>query len=373
MMTQNDTNNLRSWFCRAALGGADRLAAYGEGALPAAASARVERHLAACAACREELATLRQVSALLLARRPAAPPPARDLWQRIQAEIEAVPAPVSVRAPRRSFLAPTLGAAAMAALAAVAVLTTSRPDADDGSSHPAPTVNDRGTPPVALVSPGRTVQMPKFDGNALAFGARTGLHVARIASGLLGKPARGNAENVSLFVPDKQIAAVRSASVRQSKNDFSATRDPFRPLQTRRDRSGPVAKYNGRHGHDVMAFAPVAPPVQSGRQEKEAAATGSVTGDVTPPTPGSEEPRNTVPSTAAAGNVSTISSAAAISAAVASAEDPSGPSPTLTAARGVAADDSAVTRYLSDSRRSGLFRYASSQTVSTPSQPELLR
>jgi hypothetical protein len=263
----------------------------------------------------------------------------------------------------------------MAALAAVAVLTASRPDTGDGSSRPAtPTINDGAAPPVARVAPAVAPQTPKFVGNALAFGAGTGLQVARAISGLPSKPARGNTENVSSFVPDKQIAVVRSASARQSRNDFLATRDPFRPLQTRRGRSGPVGENNGWHDHGVVAFVPVAPLLQPGRQKEDPAAPGNVTDDVTPLlTPGSEEPLNAVAPPSAPGSVSTASSAAAISAAVASAEDPAGPSPTLTAARGVAADDSAVTRYLSDSRRSGLFRYASSQAVSTPLQPELLR
>jgi hypothetical protein len=363
MTTQNDTNNLRSWLCRVALGGADRLAAYGEGALPAPAAARVERHLRACSACREELAALRAVSALLLARRPAAPAPSRDLWQRIQAEIETVPAPITVRPRRPVFLAPTLGAAAMAALAAVAVLSSSRPNAEK-MSQSAPSVNNGGgAPPLARVT-------PDFGGesSALTFGAEAGLHVAQAASALPGKPSPRRANASSFFVPDKKSAPVRSASARQSRNNFSAAPDPFRRLQNRNDQTDYVAKNNRRRVRSVVV--PSASPQIPDRWENEPAPRsdapldemgGSATNTVTPLAPNNEEPSTRVAS----------STAAAIPAEVPAAEDPSGPSPTLTAARGVAAGESAVARYLSDNRRSGLFRYASSQAVSAP--PDELR
>lgn len=61
---------------------------YHDGALPAAASALVEAHLAACAACRAELESLAALSER--ARRlPAEVAPARDLWPEIAARIPA--------------------------------------------------------------------------------------------------------------------------------------------------------------------------------------------------------------------------------------------------------------------------------------------
>ena len=343
---QNDISRFRALLCRAALGGADRLAAYGEGTLAPSMAARVERHLSACPACREELATLSAVSALLLARCPAAPAPAEDLWRRVQAEIE-TPS-VRVHAPRRSFLAPALSTAAFAALAAVAVLTNGRLGSEE-LSRPTP---GTGAARVADVTASgvTATPVPLFGGgSASSLGARTGLQVAKAASSL---------------VPERLVAATRPARTRVAS---SAVEDPFVPLRSRR---ALVAKNNRRRNRASVDSAPkmVLPLVQPGSEQAAAPKQpapegtpldetgGTTTIAMTPLAPGGEE-----------------SPAAAASSSPASLEDPSGPSPTLTAARSVAASDSAVTRYLSDNRRSGLFRYASSVVSSAPSQPDDLR
>jgi len=304
--------------------------------------------LSACPACREELATLSAVSALLLARCPAAPAPAEDLWRRIQAEIE-TPS-VRVHAPRRSFLVPALSTAAFAALAAVAVLTSGRPGSEE-LSLPKP---GTGAARVADVTASGVTATPvplSGGGGASSLGARTGLQVAKAASSL---------------VPERLVAAKRSARTQVAS---SVVEDPFVPLQNRSSRRGRVAKNNRRLSRAGVDSAPkmVLPLVQPGSEQaatpKQPAPEstlldetgGTTTIVMTPLAPGGEE-----------------SPAVAASSSPASVEDPSGPSPTLTAARSVAASDSAVTRYLSDNRRSGLFRYASS-VASVPSQPDDLR
>ncbi len=347
MTTQNDANTLRAWLCRAALGGADRLAAYGEGALSLPRAARVERHLSTCPACREELATLREMSALLLARRPAAPAPAADLWRRIQAEIEAVPA-LPVRAPaaaRRSFLVPALSTAALGALAAVTVLTRGH-SGSEALLPPAPPPG--GAARVATVTPSMTAApLPFFGGGgASSLGGRTGFQAAR-AVGASAKPAP-NREAAPSFAPEKRIAATRSRS------GFPTVEDPFVPLRSRASRRRFLAKSNERRDRGGVTFAPktILPPVGPG---KELAQHKRPSPEIAPDDENGGATWLEVPPLAPGG------------------EDPAGPSPTLTAARGVAASDSAVTRYLSDNRRSGLFRYASFQAASAPSQPDSLR
>ena len=347
---QNDISRFRALLCRAALGGADRLAAYGEGALAPSMAARVERHLSACPACREELAALRALSALLLARRPAAPAPAEDLWRRIQAEIETVPAPAPLCVARRSFLVPALSTAACAALAAVAVLTNGRP----GSENSVQSASGTGAARVADAAPSgvTATPIPLFRSGASSLAARTGLQVAKASSSL---------------VPQKRVAVARPPQTRVAS---SAVEDPFVPLQNRASRRSRVAKNNRRRDRGGLTLEPktvlslvqpgsgqAATPKQPAPEGTPLDETGGTTTIVmTPLAPGGEE-----------------SPAAAASSSPASLEDPSGPSPTLTAARSVAASDSAVTRYLSDNRRSGLFRYASSVVSSAPSQPDDLR
>lgn len=66
-----------------------KLADYEVGLLSAAEMERVTSHLDRCAACREELAALRQTRELLTPSPPSDPP--RDLWPTIRAQIKGQP------------------------------------------------------------------------------------------------------------------------------------------------------------------------------------------------------------------------------------------------------------------------------------------
>ena len=93
----------------------EQLSDYLDGALDGAALAAAEAHLAACAACRDELAGLRRVTGL--ARALDDRPPQRDLWPGIAARIaESAPADViPLRSRRRfAFSLPQLAAAGVA-------------------------------------------------------------------------------------------------------------------------------------------------------------------------------------------------------------------------------------------------------------------
>ncbi len=68
----------------------DRLSEYLDGELPEETAARLEAHLATCAACREVLSGLRRVVAR--ARGLEDRPPTRDLWPAIEAHIREAPA-----------------------------------------------------------------------------------------------------------------------------------------------------------------------------------------------------------------------------------------------------------------------------------------
>lgn len=63
-----------------------KLAAYDVGALPEAEARELAAHVAACPACRRELAALQQTAALLAPAREADPP--RDLWPDIRARLQ---------------------------------------------------------------------------------------------------------------------------------------------------------------------------------------------------------------------------------------------------------------------------------------------
>lgn len=104
---------LSRWTCRTGRSCkrcARLLGPYSENALSAGKTADVAAHLAACPACRAELAALGQMARLLRDHRPAAPEPAQNLWGRIEA---ALAAPEPRRAPVRPLVA-ALGAAALA-------------------------------------------------------------------------------------------------------------------------------------------------------------------------------------------------------------------------------------------------------------------
>lgn len=62
------------------------LGAYALDAVDQAERQQVEAHLEGCAACRRELARLREAADML----PSASPPPEDLWKRIVAEVQAV-------------------------------------------------------------------------------------------------------------------------------------------------------------------------------------------------------------------------------------------------------------------------------------------
>ena len=61
------------------------LGAYALGAVDQAEARRLEAHLEGCAACRRELAQLREAAGML----PSPPRPSDELWQRIVAEVRA--------------------------------------------------------------------------------------------------------------------------------------------------------------------------------------------------------------------------------------------------------------------------------------------
>jgi hypothetical protein len=83
--------------------------------LPEDLAARVGDHAARCEACARELDWLRAERALILRRARQAPPPAPELWARVEARAYA---PVPLRR-RRSWVAAAIAVAAAAALAVV--------------------------------------------------------------------------------------------------------------------------------------------------------------------------------------------------------------------------------------------------------------
>lgn len=109
--------------------------AYAVDALDDIERAQFERHLAECAACRAEVASLRSAAALLAETTATAPP--ESLRARVLADITTVrPLPPAVgngAAPRRRFrLAPLAAAAALIAAVGTGVIVT-EPWADDTS------------------------------------------------------------------------------------------------------------------------------------------------------------------------------------------------------------------------------------------------
>jgi anti-sigma factor RsiW len=88
-----------------------RLDDYVDGALAADEKAEVEAHLATCAACRDELESLRALLARAASLPRTMPPPAR-LWSAIESEIQTRRAPLAFAAPSR-FSVPLLAAAAV--------------------------------------------------------------------------------------------------------------------------------------------------------------------------------------------------------------------------------------------------------------------
>jgi RNA polymerase sigma-70 factor (ECF subfamily) len=152
----------RSWACRRV---EPLLAAYGEDALSPRQAARVRGHLEACAACSEELQTLRALGALLRGRKPPVPEPAADLWRRIRAEIG--PADGKAAVPpygrpdggsarsrwRPSIALPLAGLASISAVAAAAVGIYLR----GAATPPSVAVTASGSGPLAAPARIRTV------------------------------------------------------------------------------------------------------------------------------------------------------------------------------------------------------------------------
>lgn len=119
--------------------------AYAVDALDDIERAQFERHLAECAECRAEVASLRSTAALLAETSATAPP--EGLRERVLADIGTVrPLPPAVgteAAPRRRFrLAPLAAAAALIAAVGTGVVVT-QPWADDSSQAPQVSAVDR--------------------------------------------------------------------------------------------------------------------------------------------------------------------------------------------------------------------------------------
>ncbi|HET9421854.1 MAG TPA: anti-sigma factor [Nocardioides sp.] len=123
--------------------------AYAIDALDDVERARFERHLAECADCTAEVASLREAAALLPETTMARPPAA--LRDRVLADIDAVrPLPPVVttapdsgdRRPRRRLLALVAAAAALVAIGAVGA-TVWHPWSDESSQAPSQTAAER--------------------------------------------------------------------------------------------------------------------------------------------------------------------------------------------------------------------------------------
>ena len=95
---------------------------FSEGALDTGAADRLNKHLASCARCREELAAISAAAQTLRAAEIPAMEPSGDLWSRVRREIEPQAAPTPLRQVR-SFQA----ASAMAAAAVLLFFVLIRP------------------------------------------------------------------------------------------------------------------------------------------------------------------------------------------------------------------------------------------------------
>lgn len=366
-----------------------RLAAFCENELGPNDAARVKRHLSACAACQQEVAALQSVRGVLLGHKPAAPDPAPELWQRIAAEIAASPAaPQNSGRARVSFRLPALGgglAAAVAAVAGVAWVASHRPDVP--AAAPVGTPGQQVAAAPTSVRPNVRPNNPRPAGTRIAatnapsaatplvappgaaprssrrhgssFAAASGASSA--ATGVVDpfEPARAQRAAkrsqqkprfAPLFVADAQSAGGAAArrpnadSTAASTNDNGPTVPMVAPAQTAK---AATAANTGAPADLDSGAAPVA--ASSPEQIGGGDAARRVPGGGGAVSVASATPAESGPVTAAAGQP--------LSVAAAEQEAAAAPSPTLTAERGVAATDSAVSRYLSDNRKSGLFRY----------------
>lgn len=144
----------------------EELEALVAGTLPPEAAARVEAHVADCAACRDELAWLRAEAALMARRRERQAAPSPALWQGIADRLArpAVPADLPGRRPapvrvRRWGLGARVAYGGLLAAAAAALVLVSRPGQrhvvprdlrDAGSTAPAVAARQKLPAAVAL-------------------------------------------------------------------------------------------------------------------------------------------------------------------------------------------------------------------------------
>lgn len=199
---------MRSWI--PLFGGCARyealLTPFSEDALPARTAARVQAHLAACAACREDLATAQAVGRLLRDHKPSGPEPAADLWSRIYAEIaptriNLLPETARSAPPRRRAAGwrPALAApvAALAAGVLAFALVTPRPQTPTGREDRSMTVAQLPRRPVEPAAPLVSApDTPRPD--------RSGKEIAKKPSVLPPKPAADSG-----FDPFESIEARR--------------------------------------------------------------------------------------------------------------------------------------------------------------------
>jgi len=95
----------------------DRLSAYLDDEVEAAERTEIDRHLASCARCRGELASLRRLSRSLAEE--SVPPVPPDMTQRVASALDAA---AVVRLPRRTFMVPLTIAATVAAVGLLVIV-----------------------------------------------------------------------------------------------------------------------------------------------------------------------------------------------------------------------------------------------------------
>ena len=325
------------------------LAAYDENALPPKAAAQVEAHLASCAACREDLQALRQVSGILLAHKPGVPEPPADLWRCVQAEITPVTRP-AWRLP--AFAAPVVGLAAAVAFAFLVV----RPGND------MPTVNDAAGSPVSASS-----ARPMAPPTPVAKKSEAARQISRSVP----NPAESAALKINT-VPRRRIAAAPVASgpdpfvrIEQRDNKLKAKRKPVRRALTvaasppRRPLSENVRLSVAAKPAESVLDASVMPPQSVASVNARGAGNVVPEGTITNDSRRADSralyaygiaasPAPDQPETEKSSDTESLSYFADSAASPA----------TLTGPREVPASASAVTRYLNDKRKSSLFRYS---------------
>ena len=179
--------------------------AYAVDALDDLERARFERHLDECAACREEVDSLRDAAALL--SEPEAITPPATLRDRVLADIGTVrplppvvarhvPAPAARRTPLRSLLV-----AAAAAVVLVVGLVAWRPWHDDGTLSVADTI--LAAPDAVRV----TEKVPGGNGAALTLVASRSLNRAAMIGDKVPEPAEGTTYQLWLQQPGQGMVS----------------------------------------------------------------------------------------------------------------------------------------------------------------------